>query len=195
MIEHITQNLLAARDAINWLLEDRTSLEAINGASKALIQCFEQGNMVFSCGNGGSMCDAMHFAEELTGQFRKRRRGFAAVAICDPSHISCVANDFGYEEIFARYIAAHGKRGDCLLAISTSGNSKNVLRAVEQAKSMGITVIGLSGRTDSNLARQADISICTPVGDFADRAQELHIKIIHILIELVERHFCAENYA
>lgn len=144
------------------------------------------GNRVYSCGNGGSMSDAMHFAEELSGRYRESRRPLAAQAISDVGHLTCVANDFGYEEVFSRYIEAHGKRGDVLLAISTSGTSANVMRAVHSAHEIGMKVIGLTGKAGTPLANKADIAICTPAGRYADRVQELHIKVIHILLELVE---------
>ena len=135
------------------------------------------------------MCDAMHFAEELSGRFREDRIPFAADAISDPSYISCVANDFGYDQVFARYVQGHGQTGDVLVAISTSGSSASVVAAARAARDMGIVVIALTGRPGSELEKHADISICTPGGRYADRSQELHIKVIHILIELVENHF------
>jgi D-sedoheptulose 7-phosphate isomerase len=141
------------------------------------------------------MCDAMHFAEELSGRYRKNRRPLAASAISDPGYLTCTANDFGYEEVFARYLLAHGRAGDCLLAISTSGASPNVIAAAKAARDLGITCIGLTGRRESALGREVDLEICTPAGQFADRVQELHIKVIHILIELVERRLFPENYA
>jgi D-sedoheptulose 7-phosphate isomerase len=140
------------------------------------------------------MCDAMHFAEELTGRYRKNRPGLSATAIADPGHLSCVANDFGYENVFSRYVESHGRKGDVLLAISTSGKSPSVLNAARAAGTLGIKVIALTGRANSELEALADLCISCPAGPFADRAQELHIKIIHILIELIERHFYPENY-
>lgn len=194
MIQHIIDSLTEAKLALNNLIESPKTLNAIHEAAQAIIYTFENGGKVFSCGNGGSMCDAMHFAEELTGQYRKRRRGFPAIAINDPSHLTCVGNDYGFDEVFSRYLEAHGKEGDCLLAISTSGKSPNILKAATYAKSHGIKVIGLSGVIDSLLAPHSDIYIGTPAGSFADRVQELHIKILHILIELIERYFAPENY-
>ena len=194
MIEHIKSSLREAKDALEGLLSDKATLGKIKSAADMLIDTFKNGGRVFSCGNGGSMCDAMHFAEELTGRYRKNRRGYAAVAISDPSHLTCVANDFGYEYVFSRYIESHGKNGDCLLAISTSGKSPNVLKAVETARSLGIKVIVLTGKAGSEMEGYADVCICTPGGVFADRVQELHIKVLHILIEMVERHFHPENY-
>jgi D-sedoheptulose 7-phosphate isomerase len=136
----------------------------------------------------------MHFAEELTGRFRDDRPGYAAMAIADPSHLSCVGNDYGYEQVFARFVEAHGRTGDVLLAISTSGTSRNVVAAARGARQLGVRVIALTGRAGTPLAEVADIAIVTPAGRYADRVQELHIKVIHILIELVERRLAPENY-
>lgn len=194
MIESIRTSLKEAHTALTNLLADEESLSRIAAAADALVNGFENGGRVFACGNGGSMCDATHFAEELTGRYRRNRPGFAAIAINDPSHITCVANDFGYEEIFSRYIESHGRMGDLLLALSTSGKSPNVLKAVTAAEKLGLTTIALTGQADSPLAERADICICTPAGPYADRVQELHIKVLHILIELVERALCPENY-
>lgn len=194
MIEYIKASLEEAHNALQQLRTNTATLNRINGAAQALIKTFEQNGKVYSCGNGGSMCDAMHFAEELTGRYRKNRPGIAAIAISDPSHISCVSNDFGYDYIFSRYLESHARKGDCLIAISTSGKSKNVLKAAEAAKVLGVTVISLTGKENSELEKLSDITICTPAGEFADRVQELHIKVLHILIELVERQFHPENY-
>ena len=141
------------------------------------------------------MCDAMHFAEELSGRFRRDRPPLAAVAISDPGHITCTGNDYGFDHIFSRYIEAHGRPGDVLVAISTSGESKNVVLAANRAHEVGLRVIGLTGRVGSSLGCAADVEICTAAGAFADRVQELHIKVIHILIELVERTVFPDNYA
>jgi D-sedoheptulose 7-phosphate isomerase len=140
------------------------------------------------------MCDAMHFAEELTGRFRDDRPGYAALAISDPSHLSCVGNDYGYEQVFARYVAAHGRSGDVLLAITTSGTSRNVVAAAQAARQLGMKTIALTGRPATPIVELADIAIVTPGGRYADRVQELHIKVIHILIELVERRLAPANY-
>ena len=184
-----------ARIAIDRLIANETALAAIEQAATLLIHTFESGGRVYSCGNGGSMSDAMHFAEELTGRFRANRAGLPAQAISDVGHITCVANDFGYEQIFSRYLQSHGRAGDCLFAISTSGKSTNVVNAAVAAKELGMTVAALTGRDETQLGVLADVCVATPAGEFADRAQELHIKVIHILIELVERHFFPENYA
>ena len=194
MVKYIINSLMEAKVGLEQVLSDNNIIISINKAAQTIIHTFENGGKVFSCGNGGSMCDAIHFAEELTGQYRNKREGFPAIAISDPGHLTCVGNDYGFHEVFSRYLAAHGQKGDSLVAISTSGSSKNILEAVNYAKMHDIAVIGLSGKIDSLLTKQANISICTPVGNFADRIQEIHIKILHILIELIERHFCTENY-
>lgn len=195
MIEHIRNSLIEAQRALDAFIGSEQTLANIERAGSLLVSSFEAKGKVFSCGNGGSMCDAMHFAEELTGRYRKNRPGIAAVSISDASHISCVANDFGYDHIFSRYVESHGRAGDVLLAISTSGKSPNVVKAAEAAKALGIKVIALTGKPGSLLESLADVCICAPGGDFADRTQELHIKVIHILIELVERRLSPENYA
>jgi D-sedoheptulose 7-phosphate isomerase len=150
-------------------------------------EALSNGNKIISCGNGGSMCDAMHFAEELSGKFRNDRKGLAALSISDPSHITCVANDYGFDEIFSRYVEAVGNKGDILLGISTSGNSGNVINAVEAARKQGIKTIVLTGKTGGALAEIADLEIRAPRSEFADRAQEIHIKVIHTLIDGIER--------
>lgn len=194
MIKHIRNSLEEARRALDAFLDNPQTLANIEQAGQLLVDSFRAQGKVFSCGNGGSMCDAMHFAEELTGRYRKNRPGIAAVSISDPSHISCVANDFGYDYIFSRYIESHARPGDVLLAISTSGKSPNVVKAAQAAKTLGVKVIALTGKPGSQLQDLADLCICAPGGDFADRTQELHIKVIHILIELVERNLSPENY-
>ena len=163
------------------------NLQKIAHAIKILSKSIHNGNKIISCGNGGSMCDAMHFAEELSGRFRNDRKGLAAISISDPSHISCVANDFGYEYIFSRYVDAIGCEGDVLVGISTSGNSENVIKAVELAKSKGIKTIVLTGKTGGKLAALADLEIRAPHSEYADRAQEIHIKVIHALIDGIEK--------
>jgi len=183
-----------AAAALDRLRADDATLAHIAQAGERLAAAFAAGGRAFSCGNGGSMCDAMHFAEELTGRFRDDRPGYAAVAIGDPSHLSCVANDYGYEQVFARYLRAHARAGDVLLAISTSGTSRNVLAAAREAKELRMQVVALVGRGGTPLADLADIAIVTTGGRYADRVQELQIKVIHILNELVERRLAPGNY-
>jgi D-sedoheptulose 7-phosphate isomerase len=184
-----------AAAALAALRADEAMLARIEQAGALLAATFAGGGRAYACGNGGSMCDAMHFAEELTGRFRDDRPGYAAIAISDPGHLSCVGNDYGYEQVFARYLGAHGRPGDALLAISTSGTSRNVVAAAQAAKALQLKVIALTGRADAPLAAGADIAIVTPGGRYADRVQELHIKVIHVLIELVERRLAPQNYA
>jgi D-sedoheptulose 7-phosphate isomerase len=166
--------------------QNTENFEKIVAAIEMMCTALKAGNKIISCGNGGSMCDAMHFAEELSGRFRNNRRGLAAVSISDPSHISCVANDFGYDFVFSRYIEALGQSGDVLLGISTSGSSKNVILAVEEAKKKGLKTIVLTGKDGGRLAGLADLEIRAPYSEFADRAQEIHIKIIHNFILGIE---------
>ncbi|MBX9296702.1 D-sedoheptulose 7-phosphate isomerase [Chromobacterium piscinae] len=194
MQDHIRASLGEAKAALDNLLANPQALASVEAAAQAIIAALESGGRVFSCGNGGSMCDAMHFAEELTGRYRDNRRGMAAIAISDPSHISCVGNDYGYDEIFARYLESHARAGDVLIGLSTSGNSRNVIRAAETARELGVKVVILTGRAGAKLEPLADVYVNTPGGSYADRVQELHIKVLHILIELTERHFFPENY-
>ena len=162
------------------------NFERIAQAGQILVDSLKGGGKVMSCGNGGSHCDAMHFAEELSGRYRKNRPALAAMAISDPSHISCVGNDYGFEFVFSRMVEALGNSGDVLLGISTSGNSKNVINALEAAKKNGMKTIVLTGNDGGDMAGMADVEIRAPRSSFADRAQEIHIKIIHSLIDYIE---------
>lgn len=187
--------LAEAHAALQSLLANDEVLGNLEKAGTLLASTFMNGGRVFSCGNGGSMCDAMHFAEELSGRYRHDRAALPAASISDPSHISCVGNDYGYEHVFARYLDAHARAGDVLLAISTSGKSENVLNAARAAKKKGVSVIGMTGKRECLLSDSSDILLATPAGCYADRVQELHIKLIHIMIELTERQLFPENYA
>jgi len=192
----VLTNLKQSQLALEQLLASPETLANIAAAAEVIGKSFEADGRVFSCGNGGSMCDAMHFAEELSGRYRNDRRALPAVSISDPSHISCVGNDYGYEFIFSRYLEAHARKGDVLLGISTSGKSANVIKAAEYAKANGIYVITLTGKAETILGTFADVDVITlGTSGYADRVQELHIKVIHILIELVERRFFPGNYA
>lgn len=170
-----------------------SNIEKIDSAINLIVDSFKQNGRVFSCGNGGSMCDAMHFAEELTGRFRKERAPLPAMAINDPSHLTCVSNDYGYDFVFSRYIEAWGNKGDVLLAISTSGNSKNVLLAVKAAQKKGMKVVGLLGKGGGKLKDLVDVALVVDSA-ISDRIQEIHIKCIHIFIEGIERKLFPENY-
>jgi D-sedoheptulose 7-phosphate isomerase len=158
----------------------------IESAGIELVKSLQSGGKIISCGNGGSMCDAMHFAEELTGRYRNDRKALPAISISDPSHLSCVSNDYGYEFVFSRFIEAFGSKGDVLLAISTSGNSKNILKAIESAKEKGMIIVGLTGKDGGKMKDICDIEIRAPFSEYADRAQEIHIKVIHSLIDYIE---------
>ena len=187
MIEHIRNSLQEAQRALEAFLANEQTLGNIQKAAELLIASFENKGKAFSCGNGGSMCDAMHFAEELTGKFREERSPIPAVSISDPSHITCVGNDYGFDAIFSRYVESVGNTGDVLLAISTSGNSPNVIQAAEEANKKGIKVISLTGKDGGELSDLSDIEIRVPHFGYSDRIQEIHIKVIHILILLIEK--------
>ncbi len=182
----IKSDLLEAQKALNDFISDERNIKSISDAADLMTKALKNGGKILSCGNGGSMCDAMHFAEELTGRFREDRKPLAAISISDPSHLSCVANDYGYEMVFARYIEAIGKKGDVLLAISTSGNSKNILAAIASAKKIGLHVVGLTGKDGGKMASLCDVEIRATDSKYADRAQEIHIKVIHTLIHCLE---------
>lgn len=182
----VINNLEEAQIVLKQFLDEPSNVQSIVEAGEILVNAINNGNKVFSCGNGGSMCDAMHFAEELTGRFRDDRKSLPAIAISDSSHITCAANDYGFDHIYSRYIEGLGNKGDVLLAISTSGNSKNIVNAALAAKNRGMKVIALTGKDGGELAKIADIEIRAPKTKYSDRVQEIHIKVIHILILLVE---------
>ena len=188
--------LREAQAALDALLENDEAQASIARAGDVMADAIASGHRIFSCGNGGSLCDAMHFAEEMTGRYRKDRPAYPATAIADASHLACVANDYGYEYVFSRYVEAHGRPGDVLLAITTSGTSRNVVRAAEAAKARGMKVVALTGKRGVPLTDEiADVAVVTPGGRWADRVQELHIKCIHIWIEWIERRLAPQNYA
>jgi D-sedoheptulose 7-phosphate isomerase len=181
----IQQQFEEAQQSLNNF-QTEANYMLIAKAVKLMSDSIQNGGKIISCGNGGSMCDAMHFAEELSGRFRENRRALAAISISDPSHLSCVSNDYGYDFVFSRFIEGLGQANDVLLGISTSGNSKNVILAVEAAKAKGMKTIVLTGKDGGKLAGLADIEIRAPHSNFADRAQEIHIKVIHSLILGIE---------
>lgn len=185
--ELIRGELTEAAATLDNFLKDENNIDAICRAAVMLADSFKAGGKVMSCGNGGSHCDAMHFAEELTGRYRENRPGYPAIAISDVSHLSCVSNDFGYEYVFSRFVESVGREGDVLLGISTSGNSGNIIKAIEAARAKGMKVITLTGKDGGKMAGSADIEIRVPHFGYADRIQEIHIKVIHILIMLIEK--------
>lgn len=186
-LEKIDKELQEAAKVLDEFMNDAANLQAIRKAANLLVNSVKLGGRVYSCGNGGSMSDAMHFAEELSGRFRDERKPIPAMAISDPGYITCTANDYGYHQIFSRFVEAFGRHGDSLLAISTSGNSHNVLHAARAAKEKGMHVIALTGKDGGELAKFCDVEIRAPHTDYSDRIQEIHIKVIHILVMLIEQ--------
>lgn len=186
-MDTIRKEFLEAQEALSSFIANDENMKAIEKAGALIVNSFKDKGKLISCGNGGSMCDAMHFAEELSGRFRGDRPSLPAMSISDPSYMSCVINDYGAEAVFARYVEGIGFEGDVLVAISTSGNSMNVINAAEVAKSKGVKVIALTGKTGGKLAALADVEIRAPHSEFADRVQEIHIKVIHSLIHYVEQ--------
>lgn len=182
----ITNNLTEAKQLLDQFINNKDNINAIVAAADVMVNRLKEGGKIYTCGNGGSMCDAMHFAEELTGRFREDRKPIPAVAISDSSYISCVGNDYGFDQIFSRFIEAFGCSKDVLLAISTSGNSINIIKAIEVAKQKGMKVVALTGKNGGKVASMCDVEIRAPYSDYADRAQEIHIKVIHSLIHYIE---------
>ena len=187
MIDLIRQELTEAQSVLDTFLSSPEHLSAIEQAAILMADALKNGRKIISCGNGGSHCDAMHFAEELSGRYRDNRRSLAAIAISDVSHLSCVSNDYGYEFVFSRFIEGLGNEGDVLLGLSTSGNSGNIIKAVEAAREKGMKVILLTGKDGGKLAGKADVEIRVPHFGYADRIQEIHIKVIHLFILLIEK--------
>jgi len=192
-MSYIQSSLQEAQRTLNSFIEDQSNVALIDLAVNTFVNSFKNNGRVFSCGNGGSMCDSLHFAEELTGRYRKNRAPLPATGISEAGHITCIANDFGFEHIFSRFIDAWGQKGDVLLAISTSGNSVNVIKAVEMAKSKGMKVVSLLGKDGGKLKTMVDVPLIVN-NPITDRIQEVHIKCIHIFIEGIERQLFPENY-
>jgi len=186
-MNEIRKHFEEANTLLHQILEDERFIANITSAGSLMVDRLKGGGKIITCGNGGSMCDAMHFAEELTGRYRDNRPSIAAVSISDPSHITCVGNDYGFDYVFSRYVEGVGKEGDVLLGISTSGNSSNVIEAARVARSKGIAVIGLTGKDGGNLAALCDAEVRVPWFQYADRIQEIHIKVIHSWIDYIER--------
>lgn len=185
-METIKNHFIEAREILESFISDPENFINIEKAGEIIVNAIKSGGKVISCGNGGSMSDAMHFAEELSGRYRNDRPAYAAIAISDPGHLSCVANDYGYAFVFSRMVEAIGSEGDVLFAISTSGNSENILNAIEAARKKGMKVIGLTGKDGGKMAGLCDVEIRAPRSEYADRAQEIHIKVIHSLIDYIE---------
>ena len=186
-MENIKNHFVEAKQILDSFISDPQNFINIEKAGEIIVNAIKGGGKVISCGNGGSMSDAMHFAEELSGRYRNDRPAYAAIAISDPGHLSCVANDYGYAFVFSRMVEAIGSEGDVLFAISTSGNSENILKAIESARKKGMKVIGLTGKDGGKMAGLCDVEIRAPHSEYADRAQEIHIKVIHSLIDYIEK--------
>lgn len=186
-MDSIRKHFREAQSVLTDFIDNDENIQAIEKAGELMVEALKGQGKVISCGNGGSMCDAMHFAEELTGRYRNDRPSLAAISISDPSHMSCVGNDYGFDYVFSRFVEGIGQKGDVLLAISTSGNSGNVLEAAKSAKAKGMTVVGLTGKDGGKLAAYCDAEIRAPWNGYADRIQEIHIKVIHSLIDYIER--------
>jgi D-sedoheptulose 7-phosphate isomerase len=192
-LKTVRDSLAEGRTVLDVFSADGANAAAVASMARIIAKCFRTGNKVLACGNGGSACDATHFAEEFTGRYRKDRRALPAIALVDGAYLSCVANDYGFDEVFARGVSAYGQAGDVLLAISTSGNSRNVIRAVEEAGKRGMAVLLLLGRDGGSLRGRGDTEIVV-AGDNSDRIQEVHMLALHILVECVERDLFPENY-
>lgn len=182
----VKENFNEAQTVLTNFLAKESNIEAIASAGELMTEAINSEHKIIACGNGGSSCDASHFAEEMTGRFRGERQSLPAIAINDAAHITCAANDYGFESIFSRFIEGMGNRGDILLAISTSGNSNNVIKAAEVAKEKGMFVISLTGKNGGSLRTLSNININVEHQGWADRVQEIHIKIIHTLINYIE---------
>jgi D-sedoheptulose 7-phosphate isomerase len=181
--------------AVQQLLLKEENQAFILDFSQMMIQVSLAGGKFLIAGNGGSMADAMHFAEELTGQFRRKRRAIPAIALSDPTHMSCVSNDFGFQHIFSRGIEAFGNRDDLFIGLTTSGNSKNIELAVEEARRKGMKVVLLLGKDGGTLLGKGDLEVLIPGFGSSDRIQEAHMTILHLVIELFERQIFPQNYA
>jgi D-sedoheptulose 7-phosphate isomerase len=175
-----------ALDVLKQFINKSENFIQLEKAGDIMVEAIKSGKKIISCGNGGSMCDANHFAEELTGRFRNNRNALPAMSISDAAHITCAANDYGFDSIFSRFVEGIGQKGDVLLAISTSGNSANIIKATIAAKEKGMKVVALTGKDGGELAHIADVEIRAPKSQYSDRVQEIHIKAIHSIINYIE---------
>jgi D-sedoheptulose 7-phosphate isomerase len=191
--DHLKKSFLDSARLLSQFSEDHANIEQMINLSQLFAKAFELGNKILICGNGGSACDAMHFAEEFTGRYRGERKPLPVLHLGDVGHITCVGNDYGFDHIFSRGVEAYGKPGDWLIALSTSGNSMNIIKAIEKANSMQVDTLCLLGKSGGNLKGMAQYEYVIP-GLTADRIQEVHMTILHILIEGVERILFPENY-
>jgi D-sedoheptulose 7-phosphate isomerase len=194
MQKHLAQSFADSVDLLHRFTTDRENLSNVTAAVDLIAQTFRAGNKVLIAGNGGSMCDAMHFAEEFTGRYRKDRRPLPVIAISDPTHISCVANDFGVDQIFSRGVEAYGAPGDVFVGLSTSGNSANIIAACASARKKKLKTVLFLGKDGGRLKKSGDIRFIVP-GVTSDRVQEVHMTLLHVIIEGVERKMFPAHYA
>lgn len=182
----ISQGLYDASLSLKQFIQDEKTIPTIEAAARLMFATIEQGGKIITCGNGGSLCDATHFAEEMTGRFRSSRLPLPAIAVNDSAYLTCTANDFSFDDVFSRYVEGVGCRGDVLLCISTSGKSENIIRAARTAKAKGLKCIALTSKSGTMLSQLCDIAIQAPDSPYSDRIQEIHIKVIHLLIQCIE---------
>lgn len=183
---NVLDDLIESRQVLDNFIKAPDTKELIEKSIKVMAESIQNGGKIISAGNGGSMCDALHFAEELTGRYRNDRPAYPAIAVSDPSHITCVGNDYGFDYIFSRFVEGMGKQGDVFLGISTSGNSKNIIETCKVCKEKGITSICLLGKNGGALKDLCDIPLIVAHDGYADRIQEVHTMIIHIFIRGIE---------
>ena len=189
----LKQSYLDALTVLQTFCENELHFERTETISRAIAESIREGGKPIICGNGGSTCDAMHFEEEFTGRYRKNRRPLPAISISNPGHITCVANDYGYDDVFSRGVEAHGKAGDVFIGLSTSGNSKNIIHALDKAKEIGMKTVCLLGKDGGALKGKSDHEFVINERT-ADRIQEVHMLILHVIIEGVERQLFPELY-
>ncbi len=183
---NVLDDLRQEYEVLGNFIAKKDTRELIEKAIEIMASALKANGKVISAGNGGSMCDAQHFAEELSGRFRNDRPAYAAIAICDPSHLTCVGNDYGFDYVFSRFVEGLGKEGDVFLGISTSGNSKNIIETCKVCREKGIKTVLLLGKDGGKLKDYGDLNIIVPHQGYADRIQEIHTMIIHIMIRGIE---------
>ncbi len=183
---NVLDDLRQEYEVLGNFIAKKDTRELIEKAIEIMASALKANGKIISAGNGGSMCDAQHFAEELSGRFRNDRPAYAAIAICDPSHLTCVGNDYGFDYVFSRFVEGLGKEGDVFLGISTSGNSKNIIETCKVCREKGIKTVLLLGKDGGKLKDYGDLNIIVPHQGYADRIQEIHTMIIHIMIRGIE---------
>ena len=188
---NVLDDLKEAAAVLDNYINQPDTKESIEKAIEIMVSSIKQGGKIISAGNGGSMCDALHFAEELSGRYRDDRPAYPAIAVCDPSHLTCVGNDYGFDAVFSRFIEGLGLKGDVFLGISTSGNSQNIINACEVCRKKGVTSIMLLGKNGGKLKDLCDLPLIVPHHGYADRIQEVHTMIIHIMIRGIEEGMAA----